>query len=307
VSGSDTLGVTDNEPAFVDPGYSETGLGWELVLNALEPQYPGYGGDWRYHAGFGAGAAVATWEATNVTPGQFKVYVTWVPFNNRASNARYTIYDGAMIAGAFQLDQEYPPVADLMLGGRPFQSLGTYTIESTSLSVKLTDDANGYVIADHAVFERVGELPAMLTLAMGVDQASEPSGTATATLTRKYGGTSTDLEVTLQSSDTSEATVPATVTIPAGFTSVTFDVHGHRDRFPGGDGFVAGHGRRNLDGGRRGPRLQRNAGVDPSGDAGVSRVRGHGRSELWGLAVSPRGHGQQRGDMGGDDESTGPV
>jgi hypothetical protein len=64
----------------------------------------------------------------------------------------------------------------------------------------------------------------MLTLAMGVDQASEPSGTATATLTRKYGGTSTDLEVTLQSSDTSEATVPATVTIPAGFTSVTFDV-----------------------------------------------------------------------------------
>jgi hypothetical protein len=88
----------------------------------------------------------------------------------------------------------------------------------------LTDDANEYVIADAVRFVRVGDLPPKLVLELAVDQAAEPGGTASATVTRFYGGTLTDVVVTLQSSDVSEATVPGTVTIRAGFSSATFQV-----------------------------------------------------------------------------------
>jgi hypothetical protein len=191
------------------------------------PDNPSYG-DWRYHTGFGTGSNWAQWEATNVTPGQYEVYVTWAPFNNRASNALYTIYDGGpagTVEGAFQLDQENPPRADVTAGGRPFQLLGTYLIDSTSLSVRLTDDANGYVIADAVRFVRVGDLPPKLVVEIPVSVATEPGGTVVATVTRLYGGTLTDLVVALGTSDASEATAdPVTVTIPAGSSSTTFNV-----------------------------------------------------------------------------------
>ncbi|HID78568.1 MAG TPA: matrixin family metalloprotease, partial [Planctomycetaceae bacterium] len=40
------------------------------------------------------------------------------------------------------------PRADERSGGRPFQRLGTVVVDAGTLTVTLTDDANGYVIAD---------------------------------------------------------------------------------------------------------------------------------------------------------------
>jgi ELWxxDGT repeat protein len=75
------------------------------------------------------------------------------------------------------------------------------------------------------------------------------TGTATATVTRNTN-TSTELVVTLTSNDTTEATVPQTVTIPIGQTSVTFAVSGVNDGISDGSqpatitaaasGFVSG-------------------------------------------------------------------
>lgn len=63
------------------------------------------------------------------------------------------------------------------------------------------------------------------------EAATNPA--ATGTVSRATSGT-TDLVVTLSSSDTTEATVPATVTILANQTSATFEVSAVNDTFPDG-------------------------------------------------------------------------
>ena len=51
---------------------------------------------------------------------------------------------------------------------------------------------------------------------------SENGGSATATITRQNTDLGQAITVNLASSDTTEATVPATITIPAGQSSTTF-------------------------------------------------------------------------------------
>jgi hypothetical protein len=222
--GWDTLHVTDNDALLVDDGdpvgYSERGWGWFSVTSDA---HPGYGGDWRYHAP-GSGSAVATWSATGVLPGRYEVLVTWAPYSNRATNAPFTVYDGTAVEGVFPINQQNSPTAHATVGGRPFQRLGTFNVSGSSLGVTLSDQANGYVIADAVQFVRVGELAKELTVAISADQASEASGTVGATVTRLLG-TDGDLVVSLTSSVPSVARVPDTVTIPAGAESAPFTVN----------------------------------------------------------------------------------
>ncbi|MCA9085301.1 MAG: hypothetical protein KDA81_14650, partial [Planctomycetaceae bacterium] len=63
-----------------------------------------------------------------------------------------------------------------------------------------------------------------LTLSLAPGSISEAAGSATGTVTRNDGDLSQPLTVTLTSSDLTEATVPAEVTIPAGASSATFTV-----------------------------------------------------------------------------------
>jgi hypothetical protein len=224
LSGTDTLRVLDDEGLMIDDGdsvgYSNSASGWFAVSSTT---YPGFGGDWRYHAA-GSGSHTATWAATSITPGQYQVLVTWAPFSNRATNAPFTVSDGAAMEGVFPINQQVEPTADATVGGRPFQRLGTFHVSATSLTVTLSDQADGYVIADAVQFVRVGELLATeLSVALAADSAYERVGTVSATVTRT-GATTDALEVSLSSSDTTEAMVPATVTIPAGQASASFDV-----------------------------------------------------------------------------------
>jgi hypothetical protein len=64
------------------------------------------------------------------------------------------------------------------------------------------------------------------------ENATNPAASGTVTRT---GSFATDLVVTLASSDITEAAVPATVTIPAGQASATFDVTAVNDDIPDGD------------------------------------------------------------------------
>jgi len=64
------------------------------------------------------------------------------------------------------------------------------------------------------------------------ESASNPASTGTVSRT---GSTTSDLVVSLASSDTTEATVPATVTIPANQTSATFPITAVDDSFPDGN------------------------------------------------------------------------
>ena len=87
--------------------------------------------------------------------------------------------------------------------------------------VRITATASGYEdsSAELSVLD-VEELG--LTIAVGA--MSENGGVANATLSRLNTDISQALTVTLASDDTSEATVPASVTIPAGQTSVAFTI-----------------------------------------------------------------------------------
>ncbi len=75
---------------------------------------------------------------------------------------------------------------------------------------------------------------AELILEIAPASISEAGGIATGTVTRNTD-TDTALTVTLTSDDTSEATVPTTVTIPVGETSATFIVTGIDDAIADGD------------------------------------------------------------------------
>jgi hypothetical protein len=72
-----------------------------------------------------------------------------------------------------------------------------------------------------------------LTVTIDTVAMSENGGTATGTVTRNLSSVGA-LEVALLSSDTSEATVPATVTIPDGQFSVTFPITAVDDTLPDG-------------------------------------------------------------------------
>jgi PKD repeat protein len=99
-----------------------------------------------------------------------------------------------------------------------YTSAGTYTVTLT-----VTDY---YYETDFVVTSAViSEIPNVLTLSVSIlaNSISENGGSSQAIVMRS-SGTSESLVVNLTSSDTSEAMVPASITIPAGSDSVTFTV-----------------------------------------------------------------------------------
>ena len=79
----------------------------------------------------------ATW-APAVPAGQYEVYAKWTASGNRATNAGYTV--------SHAQGQTQVPVNQQANGGT-FNLLGTFNLNSSS-TITLTDNANGFVIAD---------------------------------------------------------------------------------------------------------------------------------------------------------------
>ncbi|MBI3837239.1 MAG: choice-of-anchor D domain-containing protein [Planctomycetia bacterium] len=123
-----------------EAGYSQTG-GWTNTSNSLA-----YHLDYDFHAP-GDGSDTATWTFANLVPENYQVFLRWLPFANRATNAPYTIFDGSAPEGTVLVNQQLMPSGD-MSNGITWQSLGEFSASSGTLSVKLSDNANGYVTAD---------------------------------------------------------------------------------------------------------------------------------------------------------------
>ena len=109
----------------------------------------------------------------------------------------------------------------------------TTTVSDGQLTVYL--DGRGGVDQNMVIsglqLAAVGDPPAptpVLSLSLGLASISENGGITTGTVTRN-GSTSDPLIVSLSSSDTSEATVDSTVTIPVGQTSATFSISAVND------------------------------------------------------------------------------
>jgi hypothetical protein len=111
----------------------------------------------------GTGADVASWTIP-VSPGQYRVAVTWSTHLNRATDARFTVLNGGTELATININQELPPAGAAPDGvtdaGFTWQFLGgIHNITGNTLVIRLTDLANEYVIADAVRIERIGNLP----------------------------------------------------------------------------------------------------------------------------------------------------
>jgi hypothetical protein len=126
-----------------DAGYSESGTGW-----GVETRKQAFRGDHRTHPA-GTGANTATFAFQGLAPGWYDVQVTWDSSPSYASNTPFMVYTGSTQLGSALVDQQVDPLGGVV-ESVSWQSLGTFSIQGTSLQVSLSDNANGRVVADGA-------------------------------------------------------------------------------------------------------------------------------------------------------------
>lgn len=121
------------------PDFSTSGT-WSLFAS-------GYSGTCRYAAS-GTGSAIAQWSFI-VAPGSYRVSATWAPHTNRATNAPFSIADQTIL-----VNQELAP-DDRSDAGASWEDLGVFPVTGTALIVRLSNNANEYVIADAVRVEKL--------------------------------------------------------------------------------------------------------------------------------------------------------
>lgn len=125
-----------------DAGFSATGFSfWS----------GGYQNDFQYSGGDNTGDT-ATWTFTGLASGRYAVATTWRAEANRATDAPFSVYDGAAIPANLldtqDLNQQVGP-NDFSEDGVFWEELvGSFNVTSGTLTVTLTDDADNFVIAD---------------------------------------------------------------------------------------------------------------------------------------------------------------
>ncbi len=131
-----------------DPAFSTVGT-WIIGTGA------GCQNDQRW-AATGTGNVTATWTFSGLAPGQYRVSATWAAASSNASNSPFTLYDNTTSLGTFRVNQQATP-SDLLATGRAWKDLSTVTVNSGTLVVKLSNDAevNKVVLADAIRVEKV--------------------------------------------------------------------------------------------------------------------------------------------------------
>lgn len=128
---ADDLGVVtvDN----LDEGTTSTGSWTSLTLSTAYHE----GSNAVYHAS-GSGLNVFEWLMPTTTELAYKVYAKWVSHSNRGSNVPYTVHHAG---GATTV------LVNQQVDGGVWNLLGEFTLDANS-KVVVSDDANGYVLAD---------------------------------------------------------------------------------------------------------------------------------------------------------------
>ncbi|MEQ9410795.1 MAG: choice-of-anchor Q domain-containing protein, partial [Fuerstiella sp.] len=157
----------------------------------------------------GAGATTATVSRNSDTTNALTVTLTTDDTSEATVQTTVTIPAGQTTSAAFNIDAVDDAIVD-----------GTQTVTVLATATGHTDGTDTLDVTDD-------DAPA-LTVSIDLSSISENGGTAMGTVTRNTP-TTADLVVTLSSSDTTEATVPATVTIPAGQSSAMFTISGVDD------------------------------------------------------------------------------
>ena len=126
---------------------------------------------------WGMARAAASFTFDTLTPGKnFQLFATWTAEGNRASNAPFSVLDGNNTLATVRINQQFPPV-DLTCEGHGWQSLGVYHTDSGGLTVRLSDDANAYVIADAVAAIEVPPVTVAPTIIDNADAGFQEQGT----------------------------------------------------------------------------------------------------------------------------------
>lgn len=179
LTGTATILFADPQtPEFIvddgDAGYSQIG-DWPTLTNLTAYQL-----DHRYNVA-GSGGDTATWQFTSLASGEYDVMTRWVPFLNRATNAPYSIFDGTDRRGGVRVNQQQPP-NDVEAAGTTWERLGTVNVLSGTLTVVLSDDANGFVIADAVrIVRRPSAAPVVVNVVSDLSIEEGPLGNANLT------------------------------------------------------------------------------------------------------------------------------
>ncbi|HEY2895044.1 MAG TPA: choice-of-anchor D domain-containing protein, partial [Pirellulales bacterium] len=107
-------------------------------------------------------------------------FTKWIAFGNRATDAPYTVFDGATPLGTVNVNQTIPPSGD-QSNAIVWQSLGSFSVSSGTLAVRLSDNANGFVIADAVRIVAGGIAPQMPEMNVSSFDQSIPTGDETPT------------------------------------------------------------------------------------------------------------------------------
>ncbi|MCA9050235.1 MAG: choice-of-anchor D domain-containing protein, partial [Planctomycetaceae bacterium] len=132
-TGTDSV-IIDND----DPGFTSTGFSGQSGY--------GFGSDVRF-ASSGTGGSTAVWTFGGLTPGSYQVFATWAAHPNRATDAPYSVFDAASLLNTIDVSQRTAP-NDMAEAGTNWELLGTFSVSSNSLVVQLSNNADGYVLAD---------------------------------------------------------------------------------------------------------------------------------------------------------------
>ena len=207
----------DNAPAAAriiddgDVGFSTVGS-WPRISNKPQVQED----DFLYN-GQGTGQHTATWTFDAVTPGLYRVSTSYRAFGNRATNAPFTIRDGAAFLTTVPVNQQQA-ANSLVDDGIPFQDLGEFNIVSGTLTVELSDNADGLVIADAVRIERLGDVVPGPEIQVSVDGGVLNDDTGVV----DFGDVEADRTVskvfTVTNLGTTDLTLTNPISVPSGFT-----------------------------------------------------------------------------------------
>ncbi len=190
--------------------------GFSTVGNWTVQTMQGYQGDLRY-ASAGTGSSIASYSIP-VTPGLYRVAATWQPEKNRATNAPFTLFDGAtQIGGSVLLNQELVP-NDFADAGKNWELVGTMIpVTGNTLNVKLGNNANEFVIADAIRVEWVGALAAGPEILLTLAGAPVESGSALS-----FGNSPVGMPITrtftIQNVGATNLSLIGPIVVPAGFS-----------------------------------------------------------------------------------------
>jgi hypothetical protein len=98
--------------------------------------------------------STATWTFTGLAAGQYRVSVTAPASPSYASDAPFSVFDGATLLKTVPVNQR-STLGNCSADGFRWQNLGTFSIQGGTLIVQLTNRANGHVVADAVKIERV--------------------------------------------------------------------------------------------------------------------------------------------------------